>query len=332
MGLVLALLGCSMGEPPPPPPPEPPPCTLSSDTLAGKRFVRETRSADATKDEPDNWARAEFFEENGQLKVHYNSRAPFDMYTYACKKGKGEQICLAEKPDLQQWCQTLIANKGSCSAAELADLTGAPVAEAQKVQEETTAKVKKLSGEQLDNMKRAFSQPNNQLRGVFKVKVNTKSCKLNVVDTYQTMVDGQLREVENYVGNSTFVEPTQELTYDHCTDLKSLVALTAAGAPGQPGVTKVNWNTTETVPFAWVGEGKKGEAGCTYSMDVYDEFVQVEKGKEVAAGADGALAWAFERTYATRGKKIVQMTRWKTCGGEPQKIDVGCAMVDIAAP
>ncbi len=324
--LLVSLLACS--EPPPPPPPEPPPCALDADSLAGKRFVRETRSADATKDEPDLWTRAEFFEDGKKLKLRYNSRSPFDMYTYTCKKGKGETVCLADNPDLQQWCQTLIANKGSCAPAELADLTGVPIAEATKAAEETNAKVKKLKPDELANMKRAFAQPNNQLRGVFKFKVNKKSCKLNGTDTYQTMVDGQLREVENYVGNSAFIEPTQELSYDHCQDVRSLVALTAPGAAATPGQTKVQWKIGETVPFAWVGEGTKAKSGCSYSMDLYDEFVSIEKAKEVPATGD-KLGWAFERSYTTKGKKIVQMTRYETCGGETKKIDVGCAMVDI---
>jgi hypothetical protein len=328
MLLVLALLGCSSEPPPPPPEPEPAPCTLEADSLAGKRFVRETRSADATKDVPDLWTRAEFFEDGKKLKLRYNSRSPFDMYTYTCKKGKGETVCLADNPDLAQWCQTLIANKGSCSAAELADLTGAPIAEATKAAEEMNGKVAKLNPDELANMKRAFSQPNNQLRGMFKFKLNKKACKLNAVDTYQTMVDGNLREVENYVGNSAFIEPTQELTYDHCADVKSLVALTAPGAAATPGQTKVQWKVGETVPFAWAGEGTQAKDGCTYSMDLYDEFVQVEKGKEVPA-TDGKLAWTFERSYQERGKKIVQLTRYETCGGETKKLEVGCAMVDI---
>lgn len=330
MWLLPNLLACST-EQPPPPEPEPPACALSSDALAGHRFVRETRSADATKDVPDNWARAEFFEDGGKLAVRYNSRSPFDMYVYDCKKGKNEWTCKAHNTDLQQWCQTLIANKGQCSAAELADLTGAPIADATKAQEELMAKVKKLKPEELDAMKRAFSQPNNQLRGMLKVRVNAKSCKLNVTDTYQTMTDGQLREVENYVGNSAFIESQEDLSFDHCKDLASLVALENATATAQPGQTKVKWNSGEAVPFRWVGEGQKPDSGCTYSMDVYDEFLRVEKGKQVNLRQDGSLDWSFERTYAEKGRKIVQMTRYKACsGGQPERIDVGCAMVEVA--
>ncbi|MCB9696963.1 MAG: hypothetical protein H6738_09320 [Alphaproteobacteria bacterium] len=330
MTLLATLLACSM-EQAPPPEPEPPACTLSSDSLAGRHFVRETRSADATKDVPDNWARMQFAEEGGKLSVLYNSRSPFDMYTYDCKKGKSDWTCRARNTDLQQWCQTLIANKGQCSAAELADLTGAPIAEATKAQEELMAKVKKLKPDELDAMKRAFSQPNNQLRGMLKFRINTKSCKLNVTDTYQTMTEGQLREVENYVGNSAFVESTEDLSFDHCKDLASLVALTAPDAAAQPGQTKVKWNANESVPFRWVGELQKPEGGCTYSMDVYDEFLRVEKGKQVNLRQDGSLDWSFDRKYSEKGRKIVQMTRYKSCnGGQAERVDVGCAMVEVA--
>src|SRR5687767_9593460 len=108
-----ALLACTGGEPPPPPEPEVK-CDLTFDNLDGRSFVRQDQGKE------DLWARAKFRKEGGVVKVRYNSRSPFDMYDYTCKKGPKGMECLADDPDLQQWCQTLIANKGSCSPADLA--------------------------------------------------------------------------------------------------------------------------------------------------------------------------------------------------------------------
>src|SRR5688500_16069902 len=127
--------------------------------------------------------------------------------------------CLADKPDLQQWCQTLIANKCSCSPAELAELTGVPVAEAKAAYDDLQAKMKKLTPDDLAKMKRSFSSPSNQLRGVFNFKLNTKDCVVNASDLYQTMAEGKLRELENFVGNSRFVPTDKELVFEHCKDV-----------------------------------------------------------------------------------------------------------------
>lgn len=320
-----ALLACTGGEPPPPPEPEPAKCDLSMDTLDGRSFVRQ----DAGKE--DLWARARFQKAGDVLKLRYNSRSPFDMYDYTCKKGAKGMECLADKPDLQQWCQTLIANKGSCSPADLAELTGASVEDAKKAYEELQAKMKKLKPDEIEKMKRSFSAPSNQLRGVFNFKLNTKDCVVNASDLYQTMTDGKLRELETFVGNSRFVETDKELVFEHCKDVSKLVALETPDATPAPGVSKVNWPAGSSIKFKVTSpDMAKPEPGCTYTMDTFDGFALVDKGVAVAPGADGKLEWTFDRKYDAAGRQFVDFYRYKACGGgEPQLVDRVCAMVKI---
>jgi hypothetical protein len=329
---VLALVGCAP-EPAAPPAEEAPKeeCTLSFDTLAGKTFVRRDPPSGDTF-ELDLYARARFSKEGDAVKMRYTTRDLVKLFDYTCAKAKGEILCLQDKPDLTQWCQTLIANKGSCSAAELADLTGAKVPDAMKAHDELMAKVSKLSPEELEKMNRAFSQPNNQLRGLMHVKINKETCQLTVRDTYQTMTNGQLNEVETFVGNSVFTSTDKELMFDDCGDQASLVALTAPDAKGKVGETKIPWNVGETVPFRNVGDkGMKPEAGCAYTMDQWVMYEPVQKGASVAPGADGTLAWAFTQSFDKPGTKIAHMVRSKTCnGGAPERIDVSCVMVKVA--
>lgn len=327
-----ALLGCAGGEPAAPPPAPAPACNLAYDTLAGKTFVRQVRSKDGKGWEEDTWARARFYKGDGdKLKMKYNTRALVDMYDYSCEKGKGEILCLADNIDLKQWCQTLIANKGSCSAADLAELTGVKVEQAQKARAEIMPQIEKQTPEQLAKMKLAFSQPNNQLRGVMHLKVNQEECRITARDTFQTMTDGKLQELENYVGSSRFVSSDKDLVFEQCKDHQSLVALTAADAKAKPGEHKLSWKTGESIPFRYVNEAlSKAEPGCTYSMDEYVTYEPVQKGLAVEPGEGGKLQWGFEHTFADAGTKVVHLYRYKACGGAEAKLeDVTCAMVKV---
>jgi hypothetical protein len=329
--LLSLVAGCQLFSPAPPPEPEPPACTLSADTLDGRVFVREVRNQQNNGDEPDRWARMRFEKAGNALQVVYNSRAPFDMYRYTCAKEKGGFKCLQDIWDdaakLKQVCQTLWANKGSCSPAEVAEFTGAPVDKATAAAKEINDAIAKMKPQEKDQMKLAFSQPNNQLRGTLKVKINTEACKLAVVDTYQTMTDGQVRELETYVGNSRFLELTEELPFTKC-DGAGLVAADTSKSPPEP---KREWAAGDTVPFLPVPAMAMDtpDPACTYSMDIWSDFGRVAQGQAVAAGADGKLAWTWSGPYPEAGKHVVQMTRYKACGGEPQKMDDLCTMIQV---
>lgn len=331
MTLLSLVAGCQLFQPAPPPEPAPPACALSTDALDGRVFVREVRNKENNGDEADNWARMKFVKTGETLQVLYNSRAPFDMYRYTCAKEKGGFKCLQDIWDdaakLKQVCQTLWANKGTCSAAEVAEFTGAPVAKAQAAATEMMDAINKLKPDEKDKMKAAFSQPNNQLRGQLKVKVNTEACKVAVVDTYLTMTEGQVRELETYVGNSRFIESTEPLSFTKC-DGAALVAADTSKTPPEP---RREWAAGDTVSFLPVPSAAqdKPDAACTYGMDVWADFLPVATAQAVTPGADGKLAWTWSGPFPEAGKHVVQMVRSKTCGGATEKIDDICTMIQV---
>lgn len=327
LSILSLLLGCATEPAAPPPEPEPA-CDLAldADHLAGKTVAR---LLDGDK-EPDLLARAQFYKEGDVLKVKYNTRALTDMYTYTCgKPEKKEILCLADKPDLYQWCQTLYANKGGCAAGELASLTGASVQEAQVAADKLAADMKKLDANGIARMKQNFSQPNNQLRGVLHVKVNTESCRLTMRDAYQTMERGQLGEYENVVGSARFVPVDKDLVFEHCTDMQNVVALASADEKPTAGTSKVDWKVGETATFAYAGPDTKAEDGCKYSYDWYNQYEPVKKGEAVTP-VDGALAYKAEQKLDKRGKQVVHLYRYKDCGKGPELAGVSCQWVNVA--
>ncbi len=335
--IVIALLGCP--EPPSPTPEtEGSACDLTFDTLPGKTFVRQVAAPDGVTWLEDNWARARFYKEGEAIKLKYNARSLVEVYTYTCEKKPGELFCQTDDIDLQQWCQTLIANTGSCSPADLADRTGATLEDATKAKAELDAKLKKLSAEEKEQMKVAFSAPGNQLRGAFHVKINKDECRITGRDTYMTMTFGEIRELENIVGTARFVESDAELVFEHCKDSANMVALTAPGAKARPNQTKLRWNLGEAVPFKYVGDAMSKPEGssCTYAMDTWINHAISQKDVAVNPGPDGKLDWSFVHTFAEvppeKGRGVIHMYRYKTCEGkEKELVDVTCAMVLVSA-
>lgn len=306
-------------------------CDLTLDTLAGKTFVRQVRTPDGKSWEEDTWARARFFADGDKLKVKYNTRALVDMYTYSCEKTKGEQFCRADNPDLAQWCRTLYAASGVCSGADIAQFTGAPLADANAAAAEVNASIAKMTDDQKAALKASFSQPNNQLRGVLHVKINEEECRINVKDLYQTMTFGELRELENIVGNSRFVMSDADLVFEACSskEQNAIVALPTPDAKDiKPGQGKLKWNTGETIPFKYAGETNvKPEEGCTYTMDTWVGYAPKEKGVAVSGEP---LDWSFSHSFDKPGRHVVHIYQNKACGGgEPALSNVTCAVVMV---
>jgi hypothetical protein len=331
MPLWTLIAGCGLLEPAPPPEPEPPACGLTLDALVDRTFVREQRNKTQDGDEPDRWARMRFRKVGETTKVLYNSRSPNDMYDYTCTKEKGGLRCMQDigndPAKLKQICQTLWANKGSCSVAEVAAFANAPVPLATAAAKEINDAIAKLKPEEKERMKSAFSQPNNQLRGSLKVKVNPERCRLAIVDTYQTMTEGTVRDMETFVGNSTFVELDEPLPFTKC-DAAGLAAFDITKTPPEP---RREWAPGDNVSFLPLSKGlAKGDAACSYSMDVWSDFAPTVKGQAVTAGADGALDWRWSGPFAEPGKHMVQMIRHKACAGaEAQVADDICTLIQV---
>lgn len=324
---VLALFACDT-TPAPPPEPEKPACDLGLDKLDGKSFVRETQKG--SEFEQDTWARAQFFTEGDKVKVKYNTRALTDMYTYSCEKKGKELYCLADNVDLYQWCQTLVANKGACTPAGLAEATGQPMDKVNEAKDRLDKDMKGLDADGLARMKAAYSQPNNQLRGVLHVKYSDKDCKLTLMDRYLTMVDGEMSEHENFVGTSKFAQTDKELVFEHCKDTIDLVANAAPDGKPAQGENKLAWKVGETVNYLWAGpDMTKPETGCTYTADTWVAYELDQKGRAVNARADGTLDWGFTHTYDKAGKYVTHLYRYKDCGQGPALVDVACQVVKV---
>lgn len=335
-GSLVLLAGC--GTPPPPPAEKPaettPTCEVTMDNLAGHSFIRQTKSADNKSWDDDIMARAHFYTEGegGALKVKYNTRSLADMYTYTCKKGADEKmLCLEDDPSAADFCRSVISNGAECSAPQIAQLTGLTEAEAQKGIDEVKKELKTLPKDEFEDMKKVFSSPNNQLRGVLYVKPHKSDCMFTFVDNYQTMTFGQLREMQNFVGSAYFEVSDKKLVFEHCKDDEGLIALKAAGGWGKPGETALEWRTGDRVPFRFVGpREQRPQSGCTYSLDAWVQYEPAGLGQSVGTDKSGRLDWSFSHQFPTAGRSIVHMYRYKACGGEPAKlIDVSCQGVRV---
>lgn len=325
-----ALLFACETTPPAPPEPEKPACELTLDNLAGKSFVQLQKQADGTTKE-DLWARAHFYDEGGKLKLKYNTRAMVNMYTYSCKKENKEQYCKVDAVDADQTCKTLAANVGMCTAEAVAEYAGIGLEPARKAKAGVDALLKKLTPDQMEQFKIQFSNPNNQLRGVFHARIDTEGCKLAITDNYETMTFGQFREVGNVVGQAKFGQTDKDLVFEDCTDQHSLIAAEDPTKDYQPGESKLDWAKGTPVTFKVAGKsGTKAEADCTYTMDTWAMFEPTAKNTAVTPDAKGKLAWGFSHAFENAGRGVVHMYRYKACkGGAPEKMDVLCAAVKV---
>lgn len=330
MGLAL-----SWGCPPEPPPTDTPPpaesdCDLTFDTLADKTFIRQTEAKEAGKFEDDTWARARFYKEGDVIKAKYNTRTLTDMYTYTCGVDGKEMHCFEDNPDARTFCQTLRANEQPCTVEEVVRLTGLKADAIKDVVATVNKEVDGLNEEQSANLRKQLNNPNNQLRGIFHVKIKKDECRLSLEDNYQTYNLGALREMGNFVGTARFVKSDRDLVFENCKDSTNLVALNAPDAWVKPGETQLGWKKSDPVPYRYVGEDQlKAEAGCTYKQDTWAEYEAIGKNVPVDVDAKGRLNWSFSHAFQTPGKKVVHQYRYKTCGDKTDMIGVSCQGVIV---
>lgn len=324
---LLVLLAACSSEPPAPPPKAAEPvstCALSLDALAGKTFVHVAKNEQTKEWEEDILARASFYEEGGVLKAKYNTRSLADMYTYTCQKdADGKKVtCKEDGPDAGDYCRSVIANGKECTVEEIQKLTGLSAEDAQKGIKEVQAEVKKLPKKELEDMKKVFNSPNNQLRGILHLKIKEKDCLLVLSDNYETISFGQIREMQNVVGSAYFrIYDKQPLVFEHCKDDKGLVALSKPGATAKPGESKRDWKVGEEVPYRYVGtDAQRPKSGCTYSMDTWVQYEPLAQGTAVAPDSGGRLDWSFTHKFAAPGRNIVHMYRYEQCGSDPKKL------------
>lgn len=312
-----------------------PACDFSLDNLDGHVFVQSKLGDDGKTWEDDVLARAKFYKEGDKLKAKYNTRALLDMYTYTCVKSQdGAGVdCWEDNPNPADFCRTLIANLGDagCTPEAIRQVTGLPEDKAKAGYDEVMAELKKLPKKEYEDMKQVFNSPNNQLRGIFHVKMAKKECRLTLTDNYQTMTFGQWREMGNVVGSARFVTSDKDLVFEHCREADNLVALSSADGWAKPGESVKSFKAGQPIPFRYVGdEDLKPAPGCTYTMDTWSQYSPLAKGVPVEPDAKGRLNWSFSETYPKPGRFVVHMYRYKACnGGAPELLPVSCQGVKV---
>lgn len=310
--------------------PAAPACDITLDSLAGRVFIRQIQGADGKTWEDDILARVKFYQEGDKLKANYNTRALTDMYTFTCVKNQdGSALdCWEDNPSAADFCRTLIANHGDdgCTVEKIRELTGLPEDKAKEGYDAVMKEMKKLPKKELEDMKQVFNSPNNQLRGIFHVKIPKNECRLTLVDNYITYTYGQMREMGNVVGSARMVPSDRDLVFEHCRESDNLVALSAPDKWAKPGETVHEWKVGQPIPFRYVGaEDLKPTSGCTYTMDTWSQYAPLAKGVPVEADASGRLKWEFSESYPKAGRYVVHMYRYKACnGGQPELLPVSC--------
>lgn len=332
LGVLLAcLVACGGGAGTDPKPADAaaagPSCDFSLDKLGGNQFVRALKG-DGSPGDLDLLARIQFADEGGKLKAKYTARSLSDVYNYSCTAKDKDLSCWEEEIKAADFCRALVANGKECSVEAVAQLTGAkPEAIKQKV-EDTLKNIKGLSGPERSRMKEAFSAPTTPLRGVLRIKMKKDQCKLSITDLYQSMTDGQLREIENVVGTSTFEPTKKELVFENCADGRSLLTLDSLDSKATDSLESVSPGENFFVKYAGK-EHAKAEAGCTYAMETYVGYERLSAAAPIEP-VGGALPWNFQASFPKAGRQIVHMYRYRTCGDKPQeRVGVQCQAVTV---
>ncbi len=321
----LALLGAGcVPEPEAKKADAPPPDTCGVDitTLSGTSWVHLKPFAEG--DKPNPMARIRFDETAGSLKAKYTAGSLGDVYDYTCTIQGKLATCNEDDLHAEAWCKAWAAtHDGVCDPAGLSAASGLPQAEIEKVAAKVNDELKKLKPAERDMQRKADNNPNNKIRGKFQVAVDKGKCQVTLLDKYQTMVDGKVNEYENVLGTAKFEKAKEEYIFESCKDVDS------AWAPGADD-THSAVQPAGTIKFsAILQKDQKGAAGCTYTADVYKDWVKSQS--DVAATEDAKFGprWDVQVPLTEAGKHAVYVDRYKTCGDKKEKIGLTCAVVRI---
>lgn len=316
--------GC-VPEPAPKKAAAPPPdsCGVDIATLAGTSWVHLKPQAQGG-DKPNAMARIRFDDAAGTTKAKYTAGSLGDVYDYTCTvKGK-LATCVEDDVHAEAWCKAWAAtHDGVCDPVALAAATDIPQAELDKVASKVNAELKKLKPAERDLQKTADNNPNNKIRGKFMVAVDRGKCQVTIQDKYMTMVDGRVNEYENVLGTAKFEKAKEEFIFESCKDVDS------AWAPG-PDDTHLAVQPAGTIKFSGIVQPKpKGDAGCTYTADVYKDWVKSQSGLAATDDAKFGPRWDVQLPLAEPGKHAIYFDRYKSCGDKKEKIGLTCAVVRI---
>lgn len=323
------LLACA-----PPPPIEAPKaakssCELDGAALAGTAWMFN-KPNDSGGYTPEPAARMRFRDgvgpDAGKTMADYTAGSQGSVYAYSCEFNASKKIgtCLETNNHADAFCKAYAASHdGVCDPAAVSTATGIPLDELTKVAETVNSELKKLKPAEKEVQRKADNSPNNKIRAKFNYAVDKASCGLTIQDKYQTMVDGKLNEYENVIGAGKFIKADQDYIFESCEDPDS------AWAPG-PDDEHLAVQPAGTIKFSAIFQKKEqGGAGCTYTADLYKDWVKTQS--DLASVADPKWGPRFDATvpFTTKGKHVVYFDRFKTCGDKKERVGLTCAMVRV---
>jgi hypothetical protein len=317
-------------------------CDLSLDKLADSEwlFLQEINGMDP---EPDLKSRLKFVEADGKLTAKYTAASLSDMYDYECgETDKSDQIVCRTKPDIVQWCQTLMTNNRKCNIKTLKGLDDTLV-ESEELTKSIEAATKIFQeakkSEQFQGYKSQFNTLANKLQGLVYVSVDSNKCRLNVIDHYMAYANKQRVEDSNPNGNNPFVKnEVGELQWEDC-ETSQLFDTLSADFPEKPEeIQPIGRHAVGSEVHYWVLHGplRFEEEGCEYSFDVFYNYRKIREGlKPEVVEVDGKKENRFHyaKTFKNASKRgqpeILMTTHSIKCADKPEKKITTCNKVFI---
>lgn len=299
-------------------------CGVTIDKMAGTSWLH--LKPNATGEKPSPVTRVRFKDEGGKLAADYTASSLSAMYAYDCSLNGKLLDCWERDHHAKEWCRAHAANNNNvCDSAFLAGLpnVGATVEEIEKVKPEVEKELKAMKGDELKQTQLAYNSPNNKIRGHFQVAINPKTCNITLADKYITLVNGKVNEFENQIGAATFVETKEPYLWESCEDLEVARAVVPEGATAHtypPGTYEFE---------SMLPAGTKADPACTYTADVWKNWLPLTQGVEGAA-KDKDIRWSVQVPLTETGAAVVHFDRWKTCNGAKERIGLSCAKLHIA--
>ena len=322
--LIALLLACTPPEPPKENKTDKPACDVALDKLAGSQWMH-MKPQPTGADKPNPMARIKFSDDAGKLVAEYTAGSLNNVYKYACTNDGKLLDCVETADYTKGFCRASAAftPDNKCDQALVAKVTGKTPEEVAKVATEVDAALAKLKPAERDQWKKDDNNPNNKIRGHFKVAVNPTTCGLTIQDKYQTLYNGQLAEFENVLGTAKFVKADADYTYIPCTDSSSSWAPDDKDQHSQdqkPG----------TIKFSAVLQPEQRGGACTFTADIYKDWVKSQSDVPSEKDPKDGPRWNTSIPFTEAGRHVVYFDRSKTCGDKKESLGVTCVMVVVS--
>lgn len=318
------LIACSTPQPPKEAPKPASSCDLSFDKLAGSQWMNMKPQA-AGADKPNPMARVRFQDEGGKLTADYTAGSLNNVYHYACTNDGKLATCVETADYSKGFCRAsaAAAPDGKCNVDQVVQASGYTKEQVEKAAAEVDPALAKLKPDEREQWKKDDNNPNNKLRGKFRVAIDLAKCGLTIEDKYQTLYNGKLTEYENVLGTAKFVKADADYTYLACTDSDS------SWAPDASDQHQQDWPPGTLKFSAILQKEQKGAASCTYSADIYKDWTRLTTDVQAVNDPKMGPRWNTSIPFSDPGRHVVYFDRFKTCDGKKDEIGVSCVLVNV---